>query len=794
MKVIKKAIATLFLLIGAVIFVIPKVYASNSSYDGNYGLIQVDIEDINRNNDSLLISFDYNENLYFLDVSLYQYFTVIEKNTHQIRYIIADVLENPHETYFDVARILIYTHGNLYLNFEDISIEIIMYMFDSEELINVLGNIHHDSIDFIIANSILWDDLVEETSDRLITSLNIVESYLYSQSQQEERSKSRFNDQFIITELDGGGGGSNSNTTPSNIKANREKTVNLYQYDSYTNSDQYVKNYSLPNNSSWTYDLKTTDDDIIKIIPKELFFKQGVYTYIGKEYGFFVNTIQQKMYLYTVEVLVFDIEVIKPGISLPIAEGKAKVVPLFQYKYYAKEKGTMSNADWNLDYDSSLKSVVFPHLTYDAPNYYLKNIGFRFTVDNYVSKNYGDNGYAANSDSGDFVLQSRYNFSGEGKKTGRNSFVLETALFAFGFVKGWKGVAASILSYGIDVYQNISQGNYKYSRPASFYDNEANINTNYEYREDQITYYGNLLKSVKVLPQGQTDDFDDPVLVGTRVENNYAQGIVVMTNEGGQSASQESRFYTSVRVDVAYDGTHFIFGWIKTGTVETIDSSSSVYNYGNYKRGTQLVDDNQVVHNTITKPGETKYFKFIPSRNGEYTFETTGSSDTIITILDIEGEVVGFDDNSGTNNNAKVTKVLKRNKTYYIQAKMKYESHIGSFDLKAGYGVSGILQLGIQIESRLLNQFVVYRFKPGSTGKYVIQTLGTLNTVISVYDSSSNLVAYNDNWYDSSGKLNYNAKVITNLKGNSNYYVKVHRNGLLNIISYDVATVATQTY
>lgn len=794
MRFVRKVFLMMFLFIGISLVTIQTAYAYVPPLAEEYGLTQVDIVYFEENDTSLFATFLYQDNTYQLDVLAYQYYSVINESTEEVRYYIADVLENPHGELFDIARLLVYTPESDVIEYDDINVEIIVYIHELGELISVIGNIDITRFDSALNNTSNWSDLDEELENRLLTSLNIVENYLLSVSNNNAGTVSFKGPEFVIEDGGGGGGGGGSPTVPTNIKANSQNTVNLYQYDTYTKTDQYIDGYSLPNNSWKTSDDKITDDDIIKIIPKSLFFTTGIYTYVGEEYGFFVNTTKQQNYLYVVEVFVFDIEVTKPGMALPIAEGKAKVIPLFQYKYYAREKGTMSTADWNMSYTSSLTRVVYPHLSYDAPNYYLKNVAFRFTVDNYVSKNYGDSGYSVYSDSGDFILQTRYNFSGEGKKTGRNSFVLDTALFAVGFVPGW-GDALSILQYSIDVYNNVSQGTYKESREGVIYDNEINITTNYQYREDQILYYGNLLKSVKILPKNQTDDFANPLLIGTRIENNYVQGIVMLTNEGGQSASQESRFYTSISLDVAYDGTYYvIFDWFPSGSVNTVDSSGSVYNYGNYKRGTQLLSDNQVVSNTITKSGESKYFKFVPSRTGTYTFETTGTANTFITVYDINGNIVASDDDSGTNFNAKVTNYLYRNNTYYIQARMKYTAHTGSFNLKVGYGVSGTLPLNTQLNVWIVNQFFVYEFTPSITKEYVIQTLGTVNTLISIYDSNGNLVASNDNWYDSNGNYNYNARCLVNLTAGQKYYVKVSHSSSTNIIPYYVTLFASPAY
>ena len=71
--------------------------------------------------------------------------------------------------------------------------------------------------------------------------------------------------------------------------------LTILQYERY-----YFKDYHLD-------DMIITDDPIVQIVPKELFFIQGEHLYMGKEYGFFVNTVKTIGGDSYADVLVFDI-------------------------------------------------------------------------------------------------------------------------------------------------------------------------------------------------------------------------------------------------------------------------------------------------------------------------------------------------------------------------------------------------------------------------------------------------------------------------------------------------------
>jgi hypothetical protein len=70
-------------------------------------------------------------------------------------------------------------------------------------------------------------------------------------------------------------------------------------------------------------------------------------------------------------------------------------------------------------------------------------------------------------------------------------------------------------------------------------------------------------------------------------------------------------------------------------------------------------------------------FIFIPSETRNYTIQTLGQLDTVMVVSEKKtgGQLVqaGADDNSGTNNNALLNKVLTKGKTYIIRIKVYYK-------------------------------------------------------------------------------------------------------------------------
>lgn len=92
-----------------------------------------------------------------------------------------------------------------------------------------------------------------------------------------------------------------------------EATVDIAPgtYDEYTNSD-YLLGDNFKTIQDYTYGNNYIDgivynDDIVKIVPIELFRTYGTYTYVGKEYGFYICTMPTLHATTQADVVIFDI-------------------------------------------------------------------------------------------------------------------------------------------------------------------------------------------------------------------------------------------------------------------------------------------------------------------------------------------------------------------------------------------------------------------------------------------------------------------------------------------------------
>jgi hypothetical protein len=126
-----------------------------------------------------------------------------------------------------------------------------------------------------------------------------------------------------------------------------------------------------------------------------------------------------------------------------------------------------------------------------------------------------------------------------------------------------------------------------------------------------------------------------------------------------------------------------------------------------------------------------------PSSSGNtYTIETTGSTDTVVTVYAQTGALIGSDDDSGSGSNGRVVASLARG-WYYAKITGKNDNVFGFFDVK----VTG----PVQAESNYAAMF-----SPAVESYQTINGTATYQTNCS--PNNGNLVV---SWYDSSGHKLY---------------------------------------
>lgn len=557
----------------------------------------------------------------------------------------------------------------------------------------------------------------------------------------------------------------------NNVSTQSLNNIQANQYDIYTNQDGIIHSYV--DNYFWNCKLSDgrtiTDDPIVRIVPKELFFIPGEHIYVGKEYGFFVKVDTDRFNDsdYATGVMVFDITHITP--SFPSnTTGSSKVTPLFEYKYRASDK-ERNSGNWS-EYDPSLSRVVFPHVEYDYVDYFLNDIGFKFSVENACGLNPGDAGYDPYADDGAFIIQTRFNISGVGLKKKNKSFAADTAMFVFGFFP-IVGTALSIYSYVHDLYDGFGNGNYFYKRESKILDNELQIHTYETNNTDQISARGNLIKSQSV---SLTSDSEKPRLI--HVGGGYAEGKYVVARKSG-SNNNEIRIISSVSVNVIEDNTDlWIFG-IQVGDTREWGRGTGTYETGKYKRLSNL-NFNGGTSRFIDASSQRQVMKFIPNVSGSYKFETLSTSgDPHFRIINASKGNVHYaldDINGASNRNARLILDLIAGDTYFIDA-FNYSSQYG-YTLQMGYTPSSSTNiykdtaLNINVISKT---YTMVKFTPLTSGYYDFFTKKTSgDPYLYLFDENGALLDSNDD-----GLGNLDSLIRYNVSADSVYYLAVRGYG-----------------
>ncbi len=233
----------------------------------------------------------------------------------------------------------------------------------------------------------------------------------------------------------------------NHIKAETNNT----NIDYYTNSDYLINDntktifdYCLGDNPLYATNAKitakdipngklilegTADDDIVQIVPKDLFCKADTTLHIGKEYGIFINTTNEADY-YASTVLVFDIN-INTDLQATNDTIILSVKQIFQYNYaylfadrtrinyrqdsyndyidYSLQNDTVVAVPSKINYSILTNSIT--KIEYKpVEKYYLKDITMGIALFNENELNYGDNGYNVIDDNGLFVIGYDYDF------------------------------------------------------------------------------------------------------------------------------------------------------------------------------------------------------------------------------------------------------------------------------------------------------------------------------------------------------------------------------------------------
>jgi 5-hydroxyisourate hydrolase-like protein (transthyretin family) len=120
------------------------------------------------------------------------------------------------------------------------------------------------------------------------------------------------------------------------------------------------------------------------------------------------------------------------------------------------------------------------------------------------------------------------------------------------------------------------------------------------------------------------------------------------------------------------------------------------------------------------------YYHFYAAQPGSYTIETTGSTDTHITLIAQTGANLGSDDDSGTGSNGRIGPINLLRGWYYVKVRGKNDNVFGFFDVR----VTGPSQVQTNYSS-MISPTATYSTNCGTSNG---------NLVVSWYDATGHLL------------------------------------------------------
>lgn len=503
-------------------------------------------------------------------------------------------------------------------------------------------------------------------------------------------------------------------------------------------------------NASMRHNVVTVlgDDDIVKIIPKELFGKEGIVQHVGKEYGFFIETKRTRKDgdQLVSSVIIMDVANENDMYSeTSISHLKIKVSPIFQADFAYVVRGTqmlpalirgnekffndgyVSNVPVNYSAEGSDFVVPIPshrgdtagECTYQQHNkYFLTNVSNQTSLYNVNQPNPYDYDYDAMEDTGCFFSQMDFNYDGrflqKGKTSAKDvgSIAYNAASLAFDFydkVSGLKSVFKAVPVLGAlvttaDMIASIAriQDSLTYHEVSE--SKKITYEPYYNNKEQQIAKFGELRKDAACAIT--SSDPDVQLLFGTgdyfefdyqihcqdiRVDTRYA----TMINIGVMSV-------TSTRLGV-YENT--VFGEIHESTSAYSDFLKN-HTDKDYREIPRLEIDRSSVQGELNMlPNCGRMVQLSPTYSGYYdiAIDNPYSKFELYEVSLLENGILNYNDKSnlrcasqkidGVSRGDRV--YLEREKNYLLIADMQ-----GAVDVDRVYGRYGTIPLEVRLVTK----------------------------------------------------------------------------------------------
>ena len=192
---------------------------------------------------------------------------------------------------------------------------------------------------------------------------------------------------------------------------------------------------------------------------------------------------------------------------------------------------------------------------------------------------------------------------------------------------------------------------------------------------------------------------------------------------------------------------------------------------------------------SITSGGMVKYFRFVPSASGTYTFSSTGSCDTYGYLLNSSGSTLAYNDDGGAGVNFQISYSLTAGTTYYLKVRMYSSSVTGSFTVSVtspwppSY-TTMTANTNYTANITVAGDAKYFRFTPTVSGTHVFISTGSADPYGYLLNSSGTTLASNDDYNGRNFQISYN------LTAGTVYYLKARHYGSTTTGSFNVSVMA----
>lgn len=575
--------------------------------------------------------------------------------------------------------------------------------------------------------------------------------------------------------------------------ANEAQTVRCNAYDTYTDTDNCIEDYYLKYYGKYMtyYDanemLVFNDDAIVNVIPRNLFITPGIYSYVGKEYGFFIKTENvggETLSTY----MVFDIDVVEPYPQ------RSNDDPAPSVTVAPAITGTSEYVDDNV--------VAYP---YSEGKLALANINVAVSVCNATEKNIGDTGYVASNDYGYAISSYAFEATGVGPKKNEDQAKAGFLKLLFGIISVADSVAScdvastivgtiGFISDCIDVNQrttakSLTKLNNTFTTNGVMI---GNANTN-----SMIANYGNLVKgfSCQVLNSSQEEEEDFPLLYKTSAHRFYIEYGFCQKDA---DINWDALVATKVSVDIFEDNTKKGFLGLFTGSIDKLDgvSGGRIDSYNEIPSSSDggTIEEDKAYRTVFAKDtsattgahtnesyspanGTYRDFYFTPSRTYTYSIETfnwSPNAKSYIKLYDAQNNLIASDFNGEDEYKTKsyITATLTGGQRYRLRT-MCHDYKAGAYDFivrKHAILTEPTQTIITPTNLTLQNDTVWLSFIPKCDGYYTFTTTGTMDSYLTLYDDN-----YNKFTFDNDDGVNYNGLIEIYLVGGQTYYLNVRQ-------------------